>query len=69
MQSPEGLLLLGAAAVHSTPADKNHSNVPQFNDTEIRAWISSAFLDKDDFEAKIVNITKHLNDGKIYSQK
>ncbi|KAK3913289.1 SUN domain-containing protein 1 [Frankliniella fusca] len=65
LSSPEGLILLGAAAAHATPAvevDKSLVTIPQFNDTEIRAWISSSFLDKDDFEKALANMTKYFNE-------
>ncbi|XP_052124291.1 SUN domain-containing protein 2 isoform X1 [Frankliniella occidentalis] len=62
LSSPEGLVLLGAAAVYNSPADKSQANIPQFNDTEIRAWISSSFLDKDDFEKALANMTKYFNE-------
>ncbi|XP_034243626.1 SUN domain-containing protein 2-like isoform X2 [Thrips palmi] len=60
--SPEGLVLLGAVAAHLTPVDKAPANIVQFNDTEIRLWISSTFLDKDDFERKMANMTKYFNE-------
>ena len=64
LTSPEGLVLLGAAAAHSAYSlEKSPSNAPQFNDSEIRAWASTAFLDKDDFEKAIANITKYFHEG------
>lgn len=66
LASPEGLILLGAAtAAHSSSytLDKTTSNMPQFNDSEIRAWVSTAFLDKDDIERALANISKHFHEG------
>lgn len=59
---PKGLVLLSAIAPHLTNVDKTPKNIPQFNETEIRSWISSTFLDRDDFERKMDNMTKYFND-------
>lgn len=61
--SPEGLVLLGAVAAHLTPVEKATTNIHHFNDTDMRSWISSTFLDRDDFERKMANMTKYFNEG------
>ncbi|KAJ1527031.1 hypothetical protein ONE63_008575 [Megalurothrips usitatus] len=62
LSSPEGLVLLGAAIAHVSPTDRTPAGAPQFNETEVRAWVSSAFLDKDDFERAVANMTKYFNE-------